>query len=177
MFLFATNCEIAINVARKRRFAGICHKLWKEKIKFESYLATYRFFPSDMGPHMDLCGTLCTPGQVLEDSSLLGHKNIILLISSTEHQMLIWDSLLIKIYNPNIFLTLILDALQDSFKVTMYKIHCCNYYMKFIACYKSHFAQKASKKQCKINLKLQFGFWPPFDHFWAVKTARLKPGV
>ena len=77
--------------------------------------------------HMDLCGTLCTPGQVLEDSSLLGHKNIILLISSTEHQMLIWDSLLIKIYNPHIFLTLILDALQDSCKVTMYKIHCCNY--------------------------------------------------
>ena len=29
---------------------GICHKLRKETIKFESYLATYRFFPSDMGP-------------------------------------------------------------------------------------------------------------------------------
>ena len=32
----------------------------------------------------------------------------------------------------------------------------------------------------QINLKLQFRFWPPFDHFWAVKTARLtgrlKPG-
>ena len=45
------NCQkIAINVARKRRFAGICHKLQKEMIKFESNLATYRFFPSDMGP-------------------------------------------------------------------------------------------------------------------------------
>ena len=39
--------------------------------------------------HMDLCGILCTPGQVLENSSLLGHKNIILLIFYTEHQMLI----------------------------------------------------------------------------------------
>ena len=35
---------------RKRRFAGICHKLRKETIKFESYLATYRFFPGDRGP-------------------------------------------------------------------------------------------------------------------------------
>ena len=41
---------MAINVARKRRSAGICLKLRKEKIKFESYLATYRFYPSDMGP-------------------------------------------------------------------------------------------------------------------------------
>ena len=37
--------------------------------------------------HMDLCGTLCTLGQVLEDSSLRGHKHMILLISSTEHQI------------------------------------------------------------------------------------------
>ena len=40
--------------------------------------------------HMDLhlCGTLYTPEQVLDDSSLvLGHKNMILLISTTEHQI------------------------------------------------------------------------------------------
>ena len=36
---------------------------------------------------MDLCGTLCTPGHVLEEPSLLEHKNMILLISSTQHQM------------------------------------------------------------------------------------------
>ena len=108
---------------------------------------------------MDLYGTLCTPGQVLEDSSLLGHKNIILLISSsTEHQMLIWDSLLIKIYNPHIFLTLILDALEDSFKVTIKYIIAITVYFEVYCLFKSHFAQKVSKKQCKINLKFQFGF-------------------
>ena len=39
-----------MNIARKRRFAGMSHKMRKEKIKFENREATYRFFPSDMEP-------------------------------------------------------------------------------------------------------------------------------
>ena len=49
-------------------------------------------------------------------------------------------------------------------------------FLNFTACLKVTLHKLVCKKQCKINSKLQFRFWLPFDHFWVVKTARLKPG-
>ena len=89
-------CSICFGIRLFIWWMNLCNKLYPNKAYCHCnlYEVLHEFWWHDFNIlHMDLCGTLCTPGQVLEDSSLLEHKNMILL----NELMLIWNSSILTI--------------------------------------------------------------------------------